>query len=136
MPSPGQPFVLFDANDVNCGDVSELYLVSPGFAALVTAYNLPAGGTVSVEAVVTTDYRAARQGRVDGAQDVRSFRPTIGGAENWELDESHPQMIIALPGSYRFFLSDPELLVDSGLVVDARALELKLLPELGALVTR
>ena len=135
MPSLGGRIVLFDSDDIISREVSDVYPVSPGMAALVTAYNLPTEGSIHVEAVVVNDYRKPSVGFAPPT-DVRRVRPTIGGPDNWVIDADHPQLLIALPGTYRFVLSDPDLLEDTGLVVDAMPLDLTRLPELGALVLR
>jgi hypothetical protein len=70
------------------------------------------------------------------AVDVRLLRPTLGGAGLWSLDAGHPQLLVALPGTYRLALDGPWMLEDTGLVVEAVTLDLGRLPWVSGAVTR
>jgi hypothetical protein len=124
-------FIIFKADDLRIAPISSVYHIFPGEFILITASGLPEGVTIQTEALISVaDTNSACPPTLLGV------RPTIGGAENWVIDESHTQLYIALPGVYRFILSDASALEDTALLVVGRTLPLDKSPRLGVLVAR
>lgn len=116
------PFVIFDASDMTATTVSGTYRVEPGSALFLTAYRVPGAAVVRTEAVWTRTWSRELPGprtgpagplHVPATTELRSMTPTIGGAERWTMDAAHAQMVIVLPGLYRFVLDDFEPFLDT-----------------------
>jgi hypothetical protein len=133
---PGGRITVFDAHAPGREPISLPYTVREDMALLLTAFNMPAGGQMHTELAILSVPEPGPGRPFPGYVDIRAMRPSIGGADNWVIDGDHPQMLIALPGTYRFVLSDPCLLEETELAVEAVPLRLSALPALGALVLR
>jgi hypothetical protein len=104
---------LFNQNTPLEATYSEVVPITPGLAFFTQAFFLPENRQVHVNLVSMID------GIQDGYAHGELYRPgsifniqrmTFGGAENWVIDPEHPQMLITLPGTYMFEVSDPDVL--------------------------
>jgi hypothetical protein len=141
----GGAITVFDAGQLRGEACSDLFVIYEDQALLLSAFGMPDDGHVYTERVITNVPAPETWGNpqsplrpIQGYVEVRNMRPVIGGADNWIVDKAHPQALIALPGSYRFVLSDENMLAApcSDLLVTAQVLRLSALPWLGALVLR
>lgn len=135
--------ILFNADEHSSEAVSAMVIIASGSAGLFTVYNMPDGKTISTLMVsigtfggprVPSACAPLRVGHLP--VDQYSIKPTILGAASWVLTSDNPQMIITLPGSYRFALEDTDMLLDTGLFMEMLPLRLDQLPVLNALVIR
>jgi hypothetical protein len=131
----GGPFKIFDAHDYKDEDISKIYSIQHGEALLVSAFNMPEEGEIFVEMVITSVPDWGRRAAPHMVE-VISAKPTIGEPDNWVIDETHLQLLIQLPGSYRFILNDESMVVETDLLVMGQYLQQAKLPELGVLVLR
>lgn len=93
--------------------------VSPGEAILVTGYNLPEDRSIYLNRVSVgsyavphgepCDYRTQSARPRDGV-DLFTGRMVLGKPEAWILSTGRPQMILPVPGRYRFELEDEDML--------------------------
>jgi hypothetical protein len=93
--------------------------IVPGEAILVTGYNLPPERSIYLNRVSVGSYAAPRgepcdyraQGRAprEGV-DLFTGRMVLGDPEAWVLSREKPQMILPIPGRYRFELEDEDML--------------------------
>jgi hypothetical protein len=84
---------------------SDYVFVTLGQRIMLQAFHLPAGKAVFTNMVSTGT------GRSGGLpMDLYIQRMTLGGADKWIMREDNPQMIISLPGVYRFELEDESIL--------------------------
>jgi hypothetical protein len=94
--------------------LSRRFFVRPGDVFFIRAFNL------LDDYKIFTNFVSIGQGAqpVNHAQlatpvvgqDIYTQRMTLGGADNWILTSSNPQMLISLPGSYRLELESPDML--------------------------
>ena len=78
--------------------------VRPGKVFLFQAFALPPDRRIFVN-IVSFGVLDGRRGA-----DLYIQRMTLGGAESWELTFEKPQMLITLPGVYRFELESADML--------------------------
>jgi hypothetical protein len=106
---------------------SRRVIVLPGTAAMFTCYALPEGRSVETwQVVVGRDTEGA-------GSDFYMIKMSLGAPASWLFTQTFPQKIITLPGTYRFRLSDPDILHSEDFVMDRVVWRLEDTP-VGALV--
>ena len=87
--------------------------ILPGMAYLVSAYNLPADRKIFLNQISTGTLpgREKAEGWTPNrGQDFFMQRFLLGGADRWTLSERQPQILLLVPGRYRFELEDEDML--------------------------
>ena len=116
-PQPGVTANILFSPDSPAGErFSARVDILPGNAYLVSAYNLPPDRRVFLNQI-STGTLPGRE-KADGwtpnrGQDFFMQRFRLGGERRWTLSESQPQILLLVPGRYRFELEDEDMLGDS-----------------------
>lgn len=127
---PGKT-ILFSPETIPGTVFSPTFVISPGDAVLLDAYNLPVDQPIYVNRVVVSSTRAMQGEACDPCavpfvygrtgKIVYRERMTLGGAKRWALcKHSKPdcqtqdvmQLLITIPGTYELELSDTSMLGD------------------------
>ena len=109
---PGTPFqYVFTPDSPPDRLFSGRVMLPEGRMYLFRAFNVPAGRSIFMN-WVTPEYGGAGpflDAPIHG-RDMYVQRMTLGGADNWILSAERPQMLVNLPGVYRFELEDYDML--------------------------
>jgi hypothetical protein len=91
--------------------------LAPGEIMILTDHNLPEGFSVrACMAVTATEscgpsrFPGNEYGGAPGGVDLYVDPVALGGPGDWTITPERPQMVVSLPGIYRFELSDQEAL--------------------------
>ncbi|MDR1872027.1 MAG: hypothetical protein LBS60_08970 [Deltaproteobacteria bacterium] len=95
---------------------SDYVIITSGKACMLQAHNLPDNRKVFTNIITSqimplaSHCNAASSTFFTNVADIYIQRMTLSGADNWILTADNPQMLITLPGVYRFEIEDTDML--------------------------
>lgn len=122
----GSANVVFSNSVPYNNEESFIFDVKPGQLLVFDAYNIPDGGGINLERLVTGSRKSVSNGSVSGVMNphivsstsVLYWKPMeMFGAARWQLRPDKSIMVLSMPGTYRWKLSD-ETMLDSDLYVE------------------
>ena len=112
VPIPRHQYV-FSPDRPPASRFSRPVVLAEGRLHLFRAYGLEAGERIFVNAVsrgsLAPPWERSGSDPPDSGVDLYVQRMTLGGAANWEFSAERPQLLINLPGLYRFELEFDEM---------------------------
>jgi hypothetical protein len=113
---PGTPHLYVFTPDSPPGQVLSRRIVLPeGHLHLFRAYNMPPGRSIWMN-IVSQEFATPLSGQLLDSplpgRDLYMARMVLGGADKWVLTETRTQMLVNLPGVFRFELENADMLDD------------------------